>query len=185
MECITIASFSMLVNDIPGDLFRPERGIKQCDHLSLYICIICAEYLGSYIKFMTNTPKTGISIKKLQKMAAPQFLILCLSMIVWFPVKLTGRRHVNSVLDNYCKVSGQLVNMLKFSKGLEIREKHGILDILQVLSTNSIGRYLGYRNIDYRRTRSDFRKIQERICSKLERWKARTLSRTGKVVLIK
>lgn len=50
MECITTSSFFMLVNGIPKDPFRLERGIKQDDPLSSYIFIICAEYLGRFIK---------------------------------------------------------------------------------------------------------------------------------------
>lgn len=44
---------------------------------------------------------------------------------------------------------------------------------------------MGCMNIDHMRSRSGFVKVQERICGKLERWRSRTLSQTGKLVLIK
>lgn len=47
-------------NGIIGDPFRPERGIRHGDSNSLYIFIICADYLGGYKNFISNSPKIGI-----------------------------------------------------------------------------------------------------------------------------
>lgn len=52
MKCITTSSFSVLLNEILGDLFNQEKGIRQGDHLSLYVFIICTKYLGRCIHFM-------------------------------------------------------------------------------------------------------------------------------------
>lgn len=62
-ECVTTASFSILVNRIPGEYFRPEREIRQGDHISPYIFIICSEYLRRYKHYKATIPKTGIGIK--------------------------------------------------------------------------------------------------------------------------
>lgn len=56
MECITTTSLSILVNGIPEDHFRLERGNRLVDPISLYFCIIYVEYLGRYTNFTSNCP---------------------------------------------------------------------------------------------------------------------------------
>lgn len=64
-------------------------------------------------------------------------------------------RNVKDISENFCNISGQLVNKstVQFSKGIERKLKMDIVDILQVDISKSIGTYLGYRNINHKRTR--------------------------------
>ena len=50
MSCISTSSLSMLVNGCTLEAFNPSRGIRQEDHLSLYLFIMCMEYLGCLIE---------------------------------------------------------------------------------------------------------------------------------------
>ncbi|KAL9378772.1 hypothetical protein Peur_030107 [Populus x canadensis] len=44
MRCVTTASYSILINGIPGENLNPERGLKKGAPLSTYLFLLRAEY---------------------------------------------------------------------------------------------------------------------------------------------
>lgn len=59
----SVAHFKILVDGKSSSPVYPERGIRQDDHNSPYIFIICADYLNQYIHFASIQPKSDIGIK--------------------------------------------------------------------------------------------------------------------------
>lgn len=152
MECISTTSFSILINWIPGDPFRPGQGIRQGDPISPYIFIICAEYLGRYLFFKSNIPKSGIGIKVARKRLSIPCLMFADDVLIFCKASKAAARNIRDILQDYCKVSRQLVNFHKstvqFSKGVQQGMKDDITDILQIPSSHSLRNYLGCPNID-------------------------------------
>lgn len=50
MKCITLVSYSVLLNGVPIGIIIPKRGIRQGDLISPYLYLICTEGLSSMIR---------------------------------------------------------------------------------------------------------------------------------------
>ena len=63
MECITIVSYSILVNGEPKGLIKPSRGLRQGDSFSPYLFLFCAQGLNAIIRrVVMNGEIQGFSI---------------------------------------------------------------------------------------------------------------------------
>lgn len=71
MGCVTMPSFSILVNSKPYGNIHSSRGLRQRDHLSPYLFLLCAEGFTSLlakaelegrIKWSTHMPKDAQNI---------------------------------------------------------------------------------------------------------------------------
>lgn len=54
MTCVTMVSYSVLVNGHPRSRFRPTRGLRQGDSISPYLYLICAEELSILLNEAEN-----------------------------------------------------------------------------------------------------------------------------------
>ena len=63
MECITTVSYSIMINGEPSHTIHPSRGLRQGDHLSPYLFLLCTKGLhGLLTKAVASGDIRGISI---------------------------------------------------------------------------------------------------------------------------
>ena len=93
------------------------------------------------------------------------------------------------VLDSFCKLAAQKVNLAKsrvlFSPNVSRRCKRSICRKLGINATQNLGRYLGFPLLYKGRSEDAFNFVIDKVQKKLNGWKAKFLSKAGKMVLTK
>ncbi|XP_074303516.1 uncharacterized protein LOC141637980 [Silene latifolia] len=112
MACVSSVSFSVLINGVPTDNFRPQRGLHQGDLLSPYLFILCAEALSNLVRRAVERGSlTGLRISS----SAPTISHLFFADDSIFFVKANEEEAgvVNDILRRYEAASGQLARYFR------------------------------------------------------------------------
>jgi len=186
MSCVCSVSSSVLFNGGNLETFYPSRGIRQGEPLSLYLFIICMEYLSQLIEEKYNqklwppvrTSQGGLLISHLM-FADDVVLFARADHVSWSPIR--------DVLDEFCSKSGQSISEAKsrvfFSPNVDRDQRESLCDILGFASTPNLGKYLGIP-IKHPGTPMDVSFVLDRVKQKLAGWKTNLLSPVGRPVLI-
>lgn len=96
---------------------------------------------------------------------------------------------VKFLLNEYEMLSGQAVNFQKsgvfFSSNVRRDKQEELEEILGVYNDLGDGRYLGLPSLIGRSKKAVFNFLKDRVAKKLQGWSNKTISRAGKVVLIR
>jgi len=186
-EYISPISYSLLVNDELNGLFQPSRGIRQGDPLSPYIFILCMEVF-SHISKEANIAGSGIGIK----LCFNSLKILCLlfadDYLLFCKTNQQTISTTKAILDRFCDLSGQLVNfhksVLTFSRNTSNLLKQLVMATLAISHSSSLGTYRGCPVFYGKPSKNTFQELINKAATKLSRWKANSLSKAGRTVLI-
>ena len=113
MEYISTMSYYVLINGSPKGKIYPSRGIRQGDLLSPYIFIICVEFLGRESVKQVEKPKNHIGIPTHRSGPKVPFLMFVDDCIIFAKASQNACNNINRILQNFCALSGQLVNFRK------------------------------------------------------------------------
>jgi len=105
-ECLTIVSFSILVNGEPCGLFTPTRGIRQGDPLSPFIFIICMEALTYRLLQKANQPKSGLRVKVCPRNSKIPCLLFADECLIFSKTSSEAYHQLKNLLDEFCTISG-------------------------------------------------------------------------------
>ena len=187
ISCITTSSLSILVNGDHLEEFSPSRGIRQGERGSPCIFILCMEYLAWLIQVEVDGGQwTGIKASR----NGPVFthLFFADDLILFAKATKKSCQAITRVLDLFCKVSGQKINLAKSKVFLPPHVNHIVTDLVKKELgfgiSNSFGKYLGVPIVVDGRDKHAFDFLIENIQAKLAGWKARTLSLAGRCTLI-
>ena len=107
-------------------------------------------------------------------------------LVPFTKVDVKNCRVVREVLDTFCEISSQEVNVGKsrvfFSPNLDHSCREELCNILNFRSTPSLGKYLGFP-LKHTSSPQDFGAVIEQVQEKLASWKVYLLSFAGRLVL--
>lgn len=114
MTCVSIVSYSVLINGVAEDHIMPQRGLRQGDPLSPYLFILYAEVLSQMmIKAMEDRSLLGV---KIALQAPPTNHLLFADDSLFFSLaNMKAARRLKDILRKYEAVSGQSINLSKSS----------------------------------------------------------------------
>jgi hypothetical protein len=186
--CISSSTFSILINGSPFGLFSPTRGLRQGDPLSPFLFILGAEVL-SRLLFKEEAAGNIKGLKISKSSPAIHHLLFADDLLIFGKATPKEASCIHSCLKKYCLWSGQSINngksSIKFSKNTNPTTAELILDILPFSSFPSRSLYLGLPILFGNSKHSAFLNIIDKVKTKVDGWRAKSLSQAGRLVLIK
>jgi len=187
-ECVTTASFSLIVNDEVCGFFKPSRGIQQGDPLSPYLFLICMEVLTRVLRTAQISSESGIGFKIASRAKKLPCLLFADDSLLFCRTNLETCRRLSNVLSKFCHSSGQLINFhkssLTFSKNATTHDKQIVSSVFNITQQSSLGKYLSCPVFQGRPNKVTFSDLTNKTAAKLQHWKTQHISKAGRVALI-
>ncbi|XP_008778043.1 uncharacterized protein LOC103697879 [Phoenix dactylifera] len=146
MGCVRGPSFAILMNGTPSHFFESTGGLHQGCPLSLLLFIICADALSRALRHTVSMQELEVyrPVVRATPISHMLFADDCLSLA---HSTQQAARVICRILQDYCAVSDQCVNMSKsalcFSRKTRLAVKNSILKILGEDKQVGTLRYLG------------------------------------------
>ncbi|GMI74475.1 hypothetical protein HRI_001116800 [Hibiscus trionum] len=188
LSCVSSVSYRIVFNNVPGETFKPSRGLRQGDPLSPYLFLFCAEGLSALIKAarLRNEFK-GVKVGR--SGVTLTHLFFADDSILFGDTSPTGILALKNLLYVYEKASGQKINFEKsliyFSSNVPPSTRLQIGDFFGVRISTNPEKYLGLPTMVGKNKRGAFAHILDSTNKKVDNWSCRFLSMGGKEVFIK
>ena len=187
--CISIASFSVLINGSPAGFFQSSRGLRQGDHLSPYLFVIGMEALsclinqaadGNYLSGSRVANGRGEEMSISHLLYADDTLIFCEADLEQF-------KFLSWILMWFEAMSGLKINLAK-SEIIPIGPVTNLVELASELGCN-IGSfptsYLALPLGAKHKALGVWDSIEERYRKRLAAWKTQYISKGGRIMLIR
>lgn len=112
MSYVSLTTISILLNGGKLSSFKPTRGIRQGDLLSLYLFILCMEYLGFLIN-ESYRKKEWTLLKASKQNLGISHLFFVDDLMLFAKANKAGVESIKKVLSQFCKEFGQVVSVEK------------------------------------------------------------------------
>lgn len=166
MDCISSASFSIMVNGEARGNFRSTKGLRQGDPLSPYLFPLCSKGISSMLNSARNGDIAGVSVAK----SAPKVshLFFANDSLVLLKAKAAEFGCFKVIMSDYERASGQCINLdkstIRFSKNVQGDTRSYLASILQMRVVDNLGPYLGFPSAFHKGKGRDFQSVMDKIC---------------------
>ncbi|KAL5565119.1 hypothetical protein UlMin_028283 [Ulmus minor] len=187
VTCCSTPKMTLLLNGVHVRSLFPKCGLRQGDPLSPYLFILCMKVLSRLInKKVADGLISGFKISR--HSPTLHYLFFADDVFLMGKCSVNEAFYFKECLDDFCRWSGQSFNALKsniFFNPAASRRTTGLITAMMGFShIASNSTYLGLPLFRTGRNK-DFNFLVEQLDSKFARWKARTLSKAKKLILIK
>ncbi|KAL5552848.1 hypothetical protein UlMin_040249 [Ulmus minor] len=177
MACVTLVSYSVLINGAKfGQLF-PTRGLRQGDPISPYLFLLCAEGLSSLFHHFEAAGRIQ-GMRCGRNGPTISHLFFADDSLLFFEASTDSCLDVKEALTWYETASGQLVSYSKSAVcfGPNVAEDHAdqMTASLGVPKVGCHEKYLGLPCFSGKNKRRIFASIKDRVWNKLSGWKILT-----------
>ena len=188
MECITTATYLVLINGEPHRDITPARGLRQGDPLSPYLFLLCTEgFHGLLKKAETMGEIRGVSICKRGHQLT--HLLFADDSLIFCGANDNECQKLLEILATYERALGQQINRSKttlfFSKSTSQAMQDSIKVALGVQVVQQYEKYLGLPSFIGRGKKASFDNIKQRVWKKLQGWEGKLLFQADCEILIK
>ena len=188
MHCITIVSYSIIINGVAHGIVIPTRGLRQGDPLSSYLFLLCADGFSSLINEVArNHMINEMSIYRGCPMVT--HLFFADDSILFCKAKNQECQKLVEILNLYEVASRQKINADKsfvfFSLNTPEEKKNEVLSIMGPMQDSRHNKYLDFPSIIGRSKIEVYAEVKERVGKKIIRVEGKDAVNWGKEVLIK
>lgn len=188
MRCVSTVSYTVVHNNREVGPIVPQRGLRQGDPISPYLFILCAEGFSNLLQGYVDLGHLH-GCKVAQTAPSVSHLFFADDSFIFFRATEQECYRLKECLDLYEKASGQKINFQKssitFSSSVNEDTRSLVCDFLQVQETSNNGKYLGLPSLVGRNKSQIFSYVKDKVWSRIQGWKKKSLSRAGKEILLK
>ena len=184
-ECLSTASFSVLVNGVAGGFFTSSKGIRQGDPLSPYLFVLAMEclsrllisrYEAGHIGYHPRTEELKIS-----------HLMFADDVMIFFDGTSNSLHGISECLDDFASWSGLHMNTTKtemFTSAIDQTETAAITSYGFPSGQLPI-RYLGMPLMCRKLKISEYAPLMTKLTASFQSWSVKLLSFAGRLQLLK
>ncbi|XP_021728399.1 uncharacterized protein LOC110695480 [Chenopodium quinoa] len=112
VQCVTTVSYQILVNGSPSQAFLPKCGLRQGDPLSPYLFVLCMEVFSLMLR---QDEKKGLfqGLRVSRRAPSVSHLFFADDALLFFKVSPSSCDQILSVTNDFCSISGQMINIQK------------------------------------------------------------------------
>ena len=187
-NCIISASFSILLNGSSFGHFTPERRLRQGNPFSPFLFILGSKVLSRLL--LSEESKGSMKGLRIARYCAPiNNLLFADDLLLFGKASISEAACFKSCLDRYCCWSSQSINVskssIRFSRNTNTTTSAAIRTSFPFNDNPPNFLYLGLPIFLENSKRKGFQGIIDKVNSRIDGWKAKTLSQAGRLVLLK
>lgn len=185
-QCLSTVSTSILLNGSPGEVFKPQRGLRQGDPLSPYLFILC---MDSFSRALLHAEQNGSinGMKVTNSSPSVSHLFFADDCLIFSKANASEARILAKIIDQFSLFSGQSVNFDKsgmaFSPKVPNSVKNDISNILHIKRMALNDKYLGVPLLIQKNKMQTFGGLLDRYGDNLHTWKSKFLSQPERTIL--